>query len=178
MLCVLYYNEKCLKATKTTFRFFISVEVSSDCVLISCNYLDSLEWSLPTLFSFVGGSFALTVCSSGMWRRQRQATPELLPRKSHGWRSLVGCSPWGRESDATELLHFHFHFPALEKEMATHSSVLAWRIPGTTEPAGLPSTVSHRVRHDWSDLAAAAAAGKESKSTRGWMCRDKYRGEE
>ena len=44
-----------------------------------------------------------------IWRRQWQATPVLLPRKSHGWRSLVGCSPWGRyESDATEWLHFHF----------------------------------------------------------------------
>ena len=41
--------------------------------------------------------------------------------------------------------------------MATHSSVLAWRIPGTAEPGGLPSMGSHRVRHDWSDLAAAAA---------------------
>ena len=52
---------------------------------------------------------------------------------------------------------FTFHFPALEKEMATHSSVLAWRLPGTEEPGGLPSMRSHRVRHDWSDLAAAAA---------------------
>ena len=52
---------------------------------------------------------------------------------------------------------FTFHFHALEKEMATHSSVLAWRIPGTGEPGGLPSIGSHRVRHDWSDLAAAAA---------------------
>ena len=43
---------------------------------------------------------------------------------------------------------FAFHFHALEKEMATHSSVLAWRIPGTGEPGGLPSTVLHRVRHD------------------------------
>ena len=48
----------------------------------------------------------------------------------------MGCNPWGRkESDTTERLHFH----ALEKEMATHSSVLAWRIPGTGEPGGLPS---------------------------------------
>ena len=53
---------------------------------------------------------------------------------------------------------FTFHFHALEKEMATHSSILAWRIPGTGEPGGLPSMGSHRVGHDWSDLAAAAAA--------------------
>ena len=52
---------------------------------------------------------------------------------------------------------FTFHFHALEKEMATHSSVLARRIPGTREPGGLPSMGSHRVGHDWSDLAAAAA---------------------
>ena len=86
-------------------------------------------------------------------RRQWQPTPVLLPGKSHGQRSLVGCSPWGREeSDTTERLHFH----ALEKEMATYSSVLAWIIPGKEEPDGLPSVGSHRVGHDFSDLAAAA----------------------
>ena len=52
-------------------------------------------------------------------------------------------------------LTFTFHFHALEKEMATHSSVLAWRIPGTGEPGGLLSMGSHRVGHDWSSLAAA-----------------------
>ena len=51
---------------------------------------------------------------------------------------------------------FTFHFHALEKEMATHSSVLAWRIPGTGEPDGLLSMGSHRIGHDWSDLATAA----------------------
>ena len=54
-------------------------------------------------------------------------------------------------------LWFTFHFHALEKEMATHSNVLAWRMPGRGEPRGLQSMGSHRVRHDWSDLAAAAA---------------------
>ena len=78
-------------------------------------------------------------------RRQWHPTPVLLPGKSHGRRSLVGCSPWGREeSDMTERLHFHLH--ALEKEMATHSNVLAWRIPGTGEPGGLPSMGSHRLK--------------------------------
>jgi len=56
-----------------------------------------------------------------------------------------------RMSDFT----FTFHFPALEKETATHSSVLAWRIPWTEKPGGLPSMGSHRVGHDCSDLAAA-----------------------
>ena len=54
---------------------------------------------------------------------------------------------------------FTFNFHALEKEMATHSSVLAWRIPGTGEPGGPPSMGSNRVGHDWSDLAAAAVSG-------------------
>ena len=49
--------------------------------------------------------------------------------------------------------------------MATHSSVLAWRIPGTGEPGGLPSVGSHRVGHDWSDLAVAAAAAA-------WICKE------
>ena len=72
---------------------------------------------------------------------------------------LEGCSPWGRWG-RTRLSNFTFtfHFHALEKEMATHYSVLAWRVPGTGEPGGLPSMGSHRVGHDWSDLAAAAAA--------------------
>ena len=118
----------------------------------------------------------------------RHPTPVLLPGKSRGWRSLVDCSPWGREeSDMTERLYFHFSlsrmgegngnplqcyclensreggawlaaiygvaqsrtrlsnftftfpFHALEKEMATHSSVLAWRIPRTGKPGGPPS---------------------------------------
>ena len=55
---------------------------------------------------------------------------------------------------------FTFHFHALEKEVATHSSVLAWRILGMGEPGGLPSMGSHRVGHDCSDLAAAATAAR------------------
>ena len=64
--------------------------------------------------------------------------------------------PGGVAKSLTRLsdFTFTFHFHALEKEMATHSSVLAWRIPGTAEPGGLPSMGSHRVGHDWSDLAA------------------------
>ena len=69
------------------------------------------------------------------------------------WATVHGVTKsWTRLSDFTST----FHFPALEKEMATHSSVLAWRIPGTGEPGGLPSMGSHRVRHDWGDLAVAA----------------------
>ena len=52
-----------------------------------------------------------------------------------------------------------------EKAMATHSSVLTWRIPGTGEPGGLPSMASHRVGHDWSDLAAAATSNIKTQSS-------------
>ena len=68
------------------------------------------------------------------------------------WKAAVHGVAEGRTrlSDFT----FTFHFRALEKEMATHSSVLAWRIPGRREPGGLLSKGSHRVRQDCSDLAA------------------------
>ena len=59
---------------------------------------------------------------------------------------------------------FTFHFHALEKEMATISSVLAWRIPGTGEPGGLPSMGSHRVGHDCSHLAAAVKKNAASET--------------
>ena len=82
-------------------------------------------------------------------KRQWQPTPVLLPGKSRGrgaWEAAVHgvVKSQTRLSDFT----FTFHFHALEKEMATHSSVLAWRIPGTGEPCKLPSMGSHRVGHD------------------------------
>ena len=71
------------------------------------------------------------------------------------WAAVHGVSKsQTRLSDFT----FTFHVHPLEKEMATHSSVLAWRIPGTGEPGRLLSMGLHRVGHDWSDLAAAEAA--------------------
>ena len=68
------------------------------------------------------------------------------PMNRGAWWATVHriAKSWTRLSDFI----FTFHFHALEKEMATHSSVLAWRIPGTGEPGGLPSVGSHRVGHD------------------------------
>ena len=79
------------------------------------------------------------------------------PRDREAWWAAVH----GVAKSRTRLsdLPFTFHFPALEKEMATHSSDLAWRIPGTVEPGGLLSMGSHRVRHDQSDLAGAVSVG-------------------
>ena len=76
-------------------------------------------------------------------------TPVLLPGESQGrgarWAAVHGVTKsQTRLSDFT----FTFYFHALEKEMAAHSSIIAWRTPGTGEPDGLPSLGSHRVRHD------------------------------
>ena len=100
---------------------------------------------------------------------RKHPTPALLPGKSHGWRSLVGCSPWGRkESDTTEWLHFQFSLSCTGEGNGNHSSVPACRIPGMGELGGLPSTGSHRVGHDWSDLSAAAASQKRYFTL--WKC--------
>ena len=94
-----------------------------------------------------------------------QPTPVLLPGKSHGRRSLVGYSPWGRkELDTTERLHFHFSLSCTEEGNGNPLHILAWRIPGMG--AWWAAVYgSHRVGHDWSDLAAAAAAAAEYKHT-------------
>ena len=92
-------------------------------------------------------------------RRQWHPTPVLLPGKSHGRRSLVGCSPWGRkESDTIERLHFHFSLSCIGEG---NGNPLQCSCLGNPRDGGawwLPSMGSHRVGHDWSDLAAAAAA--------------------
>ena len=77
------------------------------------------------------------------------------PMDGGAWKAAVHGVAEGRTRLSDFAFTFHFH--ALEKEMATHSIVLAWRIPGTGEPGGLPSLGSHGVGHDWSDLAATAA---------------------
>ena len=91
-------------------------------------------------------------------RRQWQPTLVLLPGKSHGQRSLVGCSPWGRkESDTTERLHFDFSLSCIGEGNGNPLQCSCLENPGTAEPGGLLSVRLHRVGHDWSDLAAAAA---------------------
>ena len=90
--------------------------------------------------------------------RQWHPTPVLLPGISHGWRSLIGYTIHGVAKSRTRLndFIFTFHFHALEKEMATHSSVLAWIIPGKGEPGGLLPMGSPRVGHNRRDLATVA----------------------
>ena len=84
---------------------------------------EQLHFHLMKSGSFTGGSDGKSLClqcgrpkldawvGKLPWRRKWQPTPVFLPGKFHGWRSLVGYSPWGhKESDTTEQLHFHFHF--------------------------------------------------------------------
>ena len=92
-----------------------------------------------------------------------EGVPDLpvAPQDEAGLTKTFQTAVHGVATSRTRLSNFTFtftfHFHTLEKEMATHSSVLAWRIPGMVEPGGLPSMGSHRVGHDRSDLAVAAA---------------------
>jgi len=85
---------------------------------------------------------------------QWRPTPVLLPGKSHEWRSLEGCGPWGcEESDMTEQLHFHFSLSCIGEGNGNPLQCSCLEKPGMAEPGGLPSMGSYWVGHDWSDLA-------------------------
>ena len=88
-------------------------------------------------------------------RRQWHPTPVLVLGKSHGWRSLVGCSMGSQESDTTERLHFHFSLSCIGEGNGNPLQCSCLENPRDSGP---PSKGSHRVGHDGSDLAAAAAA--------------------
>ena len=86
------------------------------------------------------------------WRSQWHPTPVLLPGKSHGWRSLVGCSPLDRyESDTTDWLHFHFSLSHIGEGDGNPLQCSCLENPRDGEPGGLLSMGSHRVGHNWSD---------------------------
>ena len=109
--------------------------------------------------SLRGGVGSLSSKFTTTWtlsqRRPWHHTPVLLPGESHGWKSLVGCSPWGRwESDMTERLHFHFSLSCIGKGSGNPLQCSCLENPRDEEPGGLPSMGSHRVGCDWSDLAA------------------------
>ena len=117
----------------------------------------------PFLFFINKGSKAQadTLICPGLCNYLREGNGTLLqysclenPMDGGAWWAAVHGVTRSRTWQSDFIFTFHFH--ALEKEMATYSSVLAWRIPGTGEPGGLPSMGLHRVKHDWSDLAVGA----------------------
>jgi len=92
-------------------------------------------------------------------RRQWHPTPVVLPGKSHGRRSLVGCSPWGRdESDTTERLHFHFSLSCIGEGNGNSLQCSCLENPRDRGAWWAAVYAVDRVGHDWSDLAVAAAA--------------------
>ena len=103
----------------------------------------------PALFSFAGIQDKADFFPSASPLHWVLCGEQLDP--TLGYSSVIVSNSWKGST-------FTFHFHALEKEMATRSSALAWRIPGTGKSRGLPSMGSHRVKHDCSDLAAVAAA--------------------
>ena len=112
--------------------------------LVPSNLSQSLDVSLSSVILTV-----LNYTSQVCWRRQWHPTPVSClenPMDGGAW----WAAGHGVVKSQTRLsdFPFTFHFHALDKEMATHSCVLAWRIPGTVEPGGLPSMGSHRVEHD------------------------------
>ena len=111
---------------------------------------------------------AAVAAASTSYERKRQwhPTPVLLPGKSHGWRSLVGCSLRGcKESGTTERLHFHFSLSCTGEGNGNPLQCSCLENPRDGEPGGLQSMGSHRVGHDWSDLAAAASTSYERNHT-------------
>ena len=128
--------------------------------VVSSAYLRLLIFLLAILIpACASSSPAFHMIYSAYRRKQWQSTPVLLPGKSYGWRSLVGCNPWGcYESDTTERLHFHFSLSRIVKGNGNPLQCSCLENPRDREPGGLPSMGSHRVGHDWSDLAAVAAA--------------------
>ena len=116
------------------------------------NYIKKIKWLMLVKHFSVSSTWTLP------WKIPWTEEPSRL-------QSMVSLSQT-RLSDLTFIFHFH----ALEKEMATHSSVLAWRIPWVGEPGGLLSMGSHRVRHNWSNLAAAAAAAAATVHGNGNKC--------
>ena len=133
-----------------------------------CIYIHIYTWYMIYVYIYIScmyvcicvHTFFIHLSTTGLlgWRRQWHPIPVLLLRKSHGWRSLVGYSPWGHyESVATERLHFHFSLSRSGEGNSNPLHCSCLENPRDSRAWWAAVYGSHRVGHDWSDLAAAAA---------------------
>ena len=154
---MLYYKQN---GTKVAYKWEEKLEI-----LKTTRYIQTkiciTTWSLFLAPKFTSPILIISNCSS--YVGEGNGTPlqysclENPMDEGTWWEAVYGVTKsWARLSDFT----FTFQFHALEKEIATHSSVLAWRIPRMAEPGRRLSMGSHRVGHYWSDLAAAVAASR------------------
>ena len=140
------------------YNFFVVVENRTFWILHYDNFESQIFpfWVLLLLFSLLLFIWLFLLLFGEGTGDPLQCSCLENPMAGGAWQASVHGAAKSRTwlRDCTFTSHFH----ALEREMATHSSVLSWRIPGTGEPGGLPSLGSHRVGHDWSDAAAAIIA--------------------
>ena len=136
----------------SNYRLTADRECREKCML---GQLLDKEHSIQQRTAVMGGVFQGEVQEAGKevfkkrWREKWQPTPIFLPGKSHGQRSLAGYSSWGcQESDMTERLHFDFSLSCIGEGNGKPLQCSCLENPGTGEPGGLPSMVSHRVGHD------------------------------
>ena len=132
-------------------RTFVGKVISLLSNMLSMLVITFLPRSKRLLISWLQSPSAVILYPPKLyvWRQQWHPTPVLLPGKSRGWRSLVGCNPWGRkESDTTERLHFHFSLSCIGEGNGTPLQCSCLENPMEEEPGGLQSMGSLRVRHD------------------------------
>ena len=123
---------------------FFTVQLSHPCMTTG-KTIALARWTFGKVMSLLFNMLSRSVIGEGNGTLLQYSCPENPMDGGAWWAAVHGdAKSQTRLSDFT----FTFHFRALEKEMATHSSILAWRIPGTGEPGGLPSMGSHRVGHD------------------------------
>ena len=151
----------CLKMFLRLSLFFVSFlnghNTGLRCLLWCCvSFFFFFNWRLITLQYCGGFCHTFTWISHGCTCVPHPETPSHIPPDAipQGGPSGLALSALFHASNLDWWSISHMVIYMLEKEMATHSSVLAWRIPGVGEPCGLPSMGSHRVGHDWSDVAA------------------------
>ena len=120
------------------------------------------------IFKTLPKHYFICSCILFWWRRQWHPTPVLLPGKSHGWRSLVGCSPWGREeSDTTERLHFHFPLSCTGEGNGNPLQCSGLENP---RDGGAWQAAVHGVAQSRTQLEQLSSSREKKMQTQAYMC--------